>query len=111
MREQAHYRRKDLLVVDSGDLHDGNGLADATPLSGQVSNPIFQMINYDALAIGNHELYLPEIAEDTYRNFAPKWGKKYLTSNTFIKDSRTGKTVPIGKFYNKFRMKFGSKCT
>ncbi|KAK3819582.1 MAG: Metallo-dependent phosphatase-like protein [Benniella sp.] len=109
MREQAHYRRKDLLVVDSGDLHDGNGLADATPLSGQVSNPIFQMINYDALAIGNHELYLPEIAEDTYRNFAPKWGKKYLTSNTFIKDSRTGKIVPIGKLYNKFRMKFGTR--
>ncbi|KAG0237984.1 Metallo-dependent phosphatase-like protein [Mortierella sp. GBAus27b] len=109
MREQAAIRRKDLLVVDSGDLHDGNGLSDATPLDGQVSNPIFEMINYDALAIGNHELYLPEIAEDTYRNFAPKWGKKYLTSNTFIKDSRTNKTVPIGKLYNKFRMKFGTR--
>ncbi|KAI1292405.1 hypothetical protein EDD11_008788 [Mortierella claussenii] len=109
MREQAVHRRKDLLVVDSGDLHDGNGLSDATSLDGQVSNPIFQKINYDALAIGNHELYLNEIAEDTYRNFAPKWGKRYLTSNTFIKDAHTNKTVPIGKLYNKFRMKFGTR--
>ncbi|KAG0209374.1 hypothetical protein BGX28_010362 [Mortierella sp. GBA30] len=109
MRDQAKHRRKDLLVVDSGDLHDGNGLADATPLDGQVSNPIFEKINYDALAIGNHELYLPEIAEDTYRKFARKWGKKYLTSNTFIRDAHTNKTVPIGKLYNKFRMKFGTR--
>ncbi|KAF9113236.1 hypothetical protein BGX27_001983 [Mortierella sp. AM989] len=109
MRRQANLRRKDLLVVDSGDLHDGNGLADATPLSGQVSNPIFEKINYDALAIGNHELYLPEIALDTYKNFAPSWGKKYLTSNTYIKDPQTNKTVPIGKLYNKFRMKFGTR--
>ncbi|KAF9408232.1 hypothetical protein BGZ94_002385 [Podila epigama] len=109
MREQAVHRRKDLLVVDSGDLHDGNGLSDATPKNGQVTNPIFQKINYDALAIGNHELYLNEIAEDTYRNFAPKWGRRYLTSNTFIKDAHTNKTVPIGRLYNKFRMKFGTR--
>ncbi|GJJ76673.1 hypothetical protein EMPS_09032 [Entomortierella parvispora] len=109
MREQAVHRRKDLLVVDSGDLHDGNGLSDATPLDGEVSNPIFQKINYDALAIGNHELYLNEIAEDTYKNFAPKWGKRYLTSNVFIKDGHSNKAVPIGKLYNKFRMKFGTR--
>ncbi|KAG0369946.1 hypothetical protein BGZ54_008341 [Gamsiella multidivaricata] len=109
MREQAQHRKKDLLVVDSGDLHDGNGLSDATPLDGEASNPIFQKVNYDALAIGNHELYLNEIAEDTYKNFAPKWGRKYLTSNTFIKDAHSNKTVPIGRLYSKFRMKFGTR--
>ncbi|KAF8940963.1 hypothetical protein BGZ58_003695 [Dissophora ornata] len=108
MREQAALRRKDLLVVDSGDLHDGNGLSDATSPNGKVSNPIFEKVSYDALAIGNHELYLNEIAEDTYKNFAPKWGKKYLTSNTFIKNAHN-KTVPIGNLYNKFRMKFGTR--
>ncbi|KAF9945604.1 hypothetical protein BGZ65_010568, partial [Modicella reniformis] len=107
MREQAQYRRKDLLVIDNGDLHDGNGLSDASPLRGEISNAIFQKVNYDALTIGNHELYLPETVEDTYKNFAPKLGKRYLTSNTFFKDLRTNKTVPFGKLYNKFRMKFG----
>ncbi|KAG0346799.1 hypothetical protein BG004_000786 [Podila humilis] len=109
MREQAAHRRKDLLVVDSGDLHDGNGLSDSTPQNGEVSDPIFSKINYDALAIGNHELYVDNIAEATYRTFAPKWGRRYLTSNTFIKDAQTNKTVPIGRLYNKFRMKFGTR--
>ncbi|KAF9372080.1 hypothetical protein CPB97_001475 [Podila verticillata] len=109
MREQAVHRRKDLLVVDSGDLHDGNGLSDSTPSNGQVSDPIFAKINYDALAVGNHELYVNEIAQSTYKNFAPKWGRRYLTSNTFIRDAATNKTVPIGKLYNKFRMKFGTR--
>ncbi|KAF9436911.1 hypothetical protein BGZ76_002575 [Entomortierella beljakovae] len=109
MRQQAAHRRKDLLVVDSGDLHDGNGLADATPVSGEISDPIFQKVNYDILAIGNHELYDAKVAESTYKKFAPKWGKRYLTSNTFIKDSATNKTVPIGKLYNKFRMKYGTR--
>ncbi|KAF9086187.1 hypothetical protein BGX29_001539 [Mortierella sp. GBA35] len=109
MRQQANHRRKDLLVVDSGDLHDGNGLADATPLNGEATSPIYQKIAYDALAIGNHELYVKEVAEDTYRNFAPGWGKRYLTSNVFIKDSHTNKTVPIGNLYNKFRLKFGTR--
>ncbi|KAF9314729.1 hypothetical protein BG003_003882 [Podila horticola] len=109
MREQAVHRRKDLLVVDSGDLHDGNGLSDSTALNGEVSDPIFAKINYDALAVGNHELYVNEIAQSTYKNFAPKWGRRYLTSNTFIRDAATNKTVPIGKLYNKFRMKFGTR--
>ncbi|KAF8937948.1 hypothetical protein BGZ58_001879 [Dissophora ornata] len=108
MRQQADHRRKDLLVIDSGDLHDGNGLSDATTVDGQDSNPIFEKAN-DALAIGNHELYVNAVAEDTYRNFAPKWGRRYLTSNVFIKDGLTNKTVPIGNLYNSFRMKYGTQ--
>ncbi|GJJ69459.1 hypothetical protein EMPS_01805 [Entomortierella parvispora] len=109
MRQQADHRRKDLMVVDSGDLHDGNGLSDATPLDASASNPLFEKVNYDALSIGNHELYLNDVAEDTYKNFAPKWGRRYLTSNVFIKDALTNKTVPIGNLYNKFRLKYGTK--
>ncbi|KAG0224927.1 hypothetical protein BGW42_004753 [Actinomortierella wolfii] len=109
MREQAVHRRKDLFVVDSGDLHDGNGLSDATPMPGQASDPIFQKINYDMLAIGNHELYDNRIAEAMYYKYAPKWGKRYLTSNVFFKDVHANKTVPIGRLYSKFRGKFGTK--
>ncbi|KAF9208791.1 hypothetical protein BGZ49_007541, partial [Haplosporangium sp. Z 27] len=109
MRQQADHRKKDLLLVDSGDLHDGNGLSDATTPDGKISNPIFEKINYDVLAIGNHELYVNDVAEDTFRNFAPKWGKKYVTSNTFFIDGHTNKTLPFGKLYNKFRMKYGTR--
>ena len=36
-----------------GDLHDGNGLSDASFPDGLYSNPIFDEINYDVLTIGN----------------------------------------------------------
>lgn len=52
----------DLLLVDTGDLHDGNGLSDAALPNGVLSNPIFDEIQYDALTIGNHELYISDIA-------------------------------------------------
>ncbi|KAG0002266.1 hypothetical protein BGZ79_003319 [Entomortierella chlamydospora] len=108
MRQQAGHRRKDLLIIDSGDLHDGNGLSDATTVDGTDSDPIFEKINYDVLTIGNHELYVNEVAEDTFKNFAPKWGKRYVTSNVFYKDAHNN-TVPFGKLYNKFRMKYGTR--
>ncbi|KAF9956184.1 hypothetical protein BGZ72_002966 [Mortierella alpina] len=110
MRQQASIRRQDLLVVDSGDLHHGTGLTDATELDGELLNPIYEKINYDALTIGNHELVQNNVIEDTFKNFAPKWGKRYLTSNTFIKDGITNERIPVGNLYNKFRLKYGSKC-
>lgn len=48
-------------MLCSGDLHDGNGLSDATIPDGALSNPIFENINYDVLTIGNHELYLNDM--------------------------------------------------
>ncbi|KAF9949369.1 hypothetical protein BGZ70_001803 [Mortierella alpina] len=109
MRQQASLRRQDLLVVDSGDLHHGTGLTDITELDGQLSNPIFEKINYDALSIGNHELVQNSVIDDTFKNFAPRWGKRYLTSNTFIKDGVTNERIPVGNLYNKFRLKYGTR--
>lgn len=42
----------DMLLVDTGDLHDGNGLSDATKVDGTKSMPIFNEIDYDLLTIG-----------------------------------------------------------
>ncbi|KAF7332695.1 hypothetical protein MKEN_00152700 [Mycena kentingensis (nom. inval.)] len=50
----------DLLLVDSGDMHDGTGLSDGFPEGGvdaQDTGEFFKQIPYDVLAIGNHELY------------------------------------------------------
>jgi 2',3'-cyclic-nucleotide 2'-phosphodiesterase (5'-nucleotidase family) len=35
-----------------GDLHDGAGLSDATSPNGNVSNIIFENVDYDLLTIG-----------------------------------------------------------
>jgi 2',3'-cyclic-nucleotide 2'-phosphodiesterase (5'-nucleotidase family) len=54
-----------MLILNAGDLHDGDGLSDAALPNGVLSNPIFDEIEYDVLTIGNHELYLSDIAYET----------------------------------------------
>ncbi|KAK1995253.1 calcineurin-like phosphoesterase [Colletotrichum falcatum] len=111
MRQKARDLDVDLLVVDTGDLHDGAGLSDATGVSsyangtgvnGQMSNPIFENIDYDVLAIGNHELYVSSISYETFNQFAKVYGDRYLTSNVQIRNPQTGMLEYIGKQYRYF---------
>lgn len=67
-----------------GDLHDGNGLSDATDPNGKVTNPIFENIDYDLLTPGNHELGAVDVAYNTFTEFVGVYGDKYLTSNIDI---------------------------
>ncbi|KAG8899457.1 hypothetical protein FRB99_006702 [Tulasnella sp. 403] len=117
MKRKAARQGVDLLVVDSGDLHDGNGLSDGFPeggVNGHETNKFFTKIPYDALAIGNHELYKYPVSLDVYRNFAPKWKGRYLTSNvniTIVSKDGTTKKVPIGAQYTKFKTSQGRTVT
>lgn len=52
MKQTAGNIGVDLLLIDTGDLHDGNGLSDATTVDGTESMPIFEEIDYDLLTIG-----------------------------------------------------------
>ena len=89
------------------DLHDGAGLSDATSPNGLVSNPIFENVDYDLLTIGNHELYVTEIAYETFSNFSKVYGDKYLTSNVQIKNPTTGQFEYIGAQYRYFTTERG----
>ncbi|PWZ01397.1 Metallo-dependent phosphatase [Testicularia cyperi] len=96
MKQKAKNEGRDLLLVDTGDLHDGNGIADGFPpynkdepggkeaVDGHVSNQVFGMVDYDLLTIGNHELYNYTVARDVYQNFVPQWSGRYMTSNVKI---------------------------
>jgi 2',3'-cyclic-nucleotide 2'-phosphodiesterase (5'-nucleotidase family) len=107
MKQKANKLGVDLLLVDTGDLHDGAGLSDATSPNGLVSNPIFENVDYDLLTIGNHELYVTEIAYETFSNFSKVYGDKYLTSNVQIKNPSTGAFEYIGAQYRYFTTERG----
>ncbi|TKA79736.1 hypothetical protein B0A55_04370 [Friedmanniomyces simplex] len=102
MRRKAEAYDVDLLVVDTGDLHDGAGLSDATSPNGVLSNPIFENINYDVLTIGNHELYISDIAYEHFYNFSRHYGDRYLTSNVQIFNPNTSTFEYIGKTHRYF---------
>lgn len=90
---------QDLLLIDTGDKHDGNGLSDATSPNGIETNKIFNEQDYDLMTLGNHELYLPENSVLEYSTAtSAEFKDKYVSSNVeFINDS--GETVPFGNKY------------
>ena len=47
MRAKAKRLQVDLLLLDTGDLHDGAGLSDATDPNGEGNNQLFEKIDYE----------------------------------------------------------------
>ncbi|SCU78893.1 LADA_0A08394g1_1 [Lachancea dasiensis] len=94
---------RDLILVDTGDKHDGNGLSDATVPNGRISTEIFNKQDYDLLTLGNHELYTEENTILEYHRTAqsPKFKEAYVSSNVeFVTDD--GDIVPFGSKYRYF---------
>ncbi|KAJ7074295.1 Metallo-dependent phosphatase-like protein [Mycena amicta] len=111
MKEIAEKKDVDLLLVDSGDLHDGTGLSDGYPPGGvdaHASNEFYKQLPYDLLAIGNHELYIFNESH-MYNNFAPHFKGRYLSSNVNI--TIDGVSRPVGSRFAKFKTRKGRQVT
>ncbi|GAA5864272.1 hypothetical protein JCM8547_001314 [Rhodosporidiobolus lusitaniae] len=115
LKEEARRRGVDLLLVDSGDRVDGNGLVDAEPPEhpkGYAALNIFSSMPYDLVTTGNHELYKDPVASyvssTLSRNFGPKW----VVSNVNLTDPVTGqKTKLMGNRFRKFETEQGRRVT
>ncbi|KAK7729809.1 hypothetical protein SLS53_009177 [Cytospora paraplurivora] len=107
MRTKAKSLGVDLLLIDTGDLHDGAGLSDATTVDGELSNVVFEKLDYDLLTIGNHELYYADIAYQDYDDFSKVWGDRYLTSNVQILNTTTNEYQYLGNKYRYFTTENG----
>lgn len=57
---------------------------------------------------GNHELYVSEVAYDTFSNFSKVWGDKYITSNVQIINPATGQFEFVGSPYRYFTTDHGT---
>ncbi|KAF8190783.1 Metallo-dependent phosphatase-like protein [Pholiota molesta] len=118
MKQIAIERDVDLLLVDSGDLHDGTGLTDGFPAGGidaHDANQFIKQLPYDIMAIGsNHELYIYANTLDMHTNFAPAFKGRYLSSNvniTLLNDEGQVVNIPVGDRFAKFTTRKGRKVT
>ncbi|KZP12981.1 Metallo-dependent phosphatase, partial [Athelia psychrophila] len=112
MKALAAEKGVDLLLVDSGDLHDGTGVTDGYPAGGvdaHDANEFVLKLPYDIMAIGNHELYIYNNTLDMHTNFVPQIPGRYLTSNVNI--TVNGASRPVGSLFRKFTTARGRKVT
>lgn len=100
MKEIGKSKGVDVLFIDSGDRHDGNGLSDATYPGGILTERLFLYQDYDLITIGNHELYKYESALTDYEILGKHFGDRYVVSNAdlFV----NGTWVPMGKRYRRW---------
>lgn len=101
LKKIAHLNKQDLLVIDTGDKHDGNGLSDVTIPNGAKSIPIFMKQDYDLITIGNHELYVWENSEQEYELVRDHYKSNYISTNVEYKLDN-GSFVSMGQRYKYF---------
>jgi 2',3'-cyclic-nucleotide 2'-phosphodiesterase (5'-nucleotidase family) len=105
MREKAEANGQDLLVIDTGDRIEGNGLYDASDPKGRYTFDIFKQQHIDVICTGNHELYKRNSSENEFNVTVPNFRDSYLASNLDITDPKTGELVPLARRFKKFTTK------
>ncbi|KAL2443858.1 Secreted protein [Exophiala dermatitidis] len=105
LREKLEGEGRDLLLVDTGDRVEGNGLYDASDPKGLFTFDIFRAQHMDIICSGNHELYQQNSSENEYLITAPAYRDSYLASNIDIVHPTTGEIVPLAPRYKKFTTK------
>ncbi|GJN69456.1 hypothetical protein PLICBS_003504 [Purpureocillium lilacinum] len=105
MRKRADDTGADLLLVDTGDRIEGNGLYDASTPKGLFQYDIYAEQNVDIICIGNHELYQAYSADREHNTTVPNFRENYIASNLDYIDSTTGERKPLAQRYRKFKTK------
>ncbi|KAL7271342.1 hypothetical protein RUND412_005902 [Rhizina undulata] len=110
MRRIADEKNVDLLVLDTGDRAEGNGLWDSSDPAGTYTRKMFKQLDVDLLTIGNHELYKEATAAYEHSDMVPYFNGRYLTSNVDI--NVDGEWVPMANRSLSFTMeKSGLRVT
>ena len=105
LHEKAENEDADLLVIDTGDRIEGNGLYDASDPKGKYTLDIFAEQDINVICSGNHELYKNHSSEDEYHRTVPNFPGDYIASNIDIIDPKTGEQRALAQRYKKFTTK------
>ncbi|KAI1427074.1 ser/Thr protein phosphatase family [Xylaria sp. FL1777] len=105
MRKKADEKGVDLLVIDTGDRVEGNGLYDSSSPKGSYSYDIFGQQEVDILCTGNHELYQEDTVAREHSITVPRFKTSYIASNLDYIEPETGNQIPQAQRYIKFKTK------
>ncbi|KAL8947402.1 MAG: hypothetical protein Q9222_006310 [Ikaeria aurantiellina] len=102
LHERADREGVDLLLIDTGDRIEGNGLYDASDPKGKYTREIFKEQHIDVICTGNHELYHRPSSENEFLSTVPNFHGNYLASNLDILDPESGERVALAPRFKQF---------
>ncbi|KAJ5537901.1 hypothetical protein N7494_007380 [Penicillium frequentans] len=105
LREKVEAQGQDLLVIDTGDRVEGNGLYDSSEPKGIYLSEIIRHQHIDVITSGNHELYQYNTSNNELLTTVPNFRGHYLSSNIDIYHPTTQELVPLAPRYKKFTTK------
>lgn len=105
LRKKADDDGSDLLLIDTGDRVEGNGLYDASDPKGRYSLDIVKEQTIDVVTVGNHELYQHNTSVREFNSVVPDFKDSYIASNLDIFHPKTGERVPLATRFRKFTTK------
>ncbi|KAL9090090.1 MAG: hypothetical protein Q9159_002155 [Coniocarpon cinnabarinum] len=105
LRSLADAEGFDLLLVDTGDRIEGNGLYDASSPKGLYTFDIFTQQHIDILCSGNHELYKSHSVENERNTTAPAFADSYIASNLDVLNPATNEFEPLAPRFRKITTK------
>lgn len=105
MRVKADRDGVDLLLIDTGDRVEGNGLYDASDPKGKYYYDIYREQAVDLICSGNHELYVASTADREHQRTVPNFRQNYIASNLDYVDPESGERMPMAQRYRKFQTK------
>ncbi|KAF1348818.1 Ser/Thr protein phosphatase [Delphinella strobiligena] len=105
LRHRADEDGSDLLLVDTGDRVEGNGLYDASNPKGKYTFEIIKQQHIDIITPGNHELYQKNSSNNEFYRTVPNFKDGYIASNLDIYNPKNGSLEPLAPRYRKFTTK------
>ncbi|KAF2007106.1 ser/Thr protein phosphatase-like protein family [Amniculicola lignicola CBS 123094] len=105
LRDRADADGSDLLLIDTGDRVEGNGIYDGSSPVGKFTYDIAKEQKIDLICSGNHELYKANSSNAEFYHTVPNFKGNYLASNLDIYNPETGKLEPLAARYKKFTTK------
>ncbi|EJT70691.1 hypothetical protein GGTG_11714 [Gaeumannomyces tritici R3-111a-1] len=105
MRARADKEGHDLLLVDTGDRVEGNGLYDASTPKGRYTYDIFRQQDVDIICTGNHELYQADAADREWNQTVPNFKGRYVASNLDYIEPGSGHRKPMAQRFRRFKTK------
>ena len=105
LRKRADDDGSDLVLIDTGDRVEGNGLYDASRPPGQYTFGLFEKQEIDVVTSGNHELYIANTSDHEFNELVPAVKPSYIASNLDIHSPKDGKLTPFAPRFRKFKTK------